>query len=175
MARPPSPGDDATPFLLRCYIKHAPFRPVTDFGLDFRPIEEECKLYVWRTTTLREITQMLHEAQPSFSGPRSLHAFRVIYYDRNHSGYAAREAGLGVTRVPLANLESLLEVSSDNRDKDGRDQAWSASFDKFKQEVDESSARTTLQQLNIQDGDILDCVVKAECSNHYSHLPRGGR
>ncbi|KAN0061055.1 hypothetical protein ACQY0O_006790 [Thecaphora frezii] len=155
MPSPPSPGDDATPFLLRCFARPAPFRPLADFDPRVRPMQDEYKLYVWKTTTLREVAQMLHEANPSLSQPLSLHAFRVIYFDARRSQSVAREAGAGVTRVALEDIEELMDGIE-------LDTAAKRAFADLKEEVDERAAKTTMQQLRLVDGDVLECVTKPD-------------
>ncbi|EPQ28392.1 uncharacterized protein PFL1_04219 [Pseudozyma flocculosa PF-1] len=155
MAKPPSPGDDATPFLLRCYAKPGPFRPVQDFESGSRAQQDEYKLYVWKTTTLREVAQMLHEANPSLSQPLSLHAFRLIHVYRDRSRCSARSVGGGVTRVPLRDMEDLMDGIE-------LDTATKRAIESLREESDESVAKRTLHQLAVQDGDLLDCTVKAD-------------
>lgn len=46
--RLPAPGEDSTPFVLRCYVKRAPpFRPLYELEPDRRPLYDEYKLFVW--------------------------------------------------------------------------------------------------------------------------------
>ncbi|SPO22361.1 uncharacterized protein UTRI_01039 [Ustilago trichophora] len=178
-AQPPSPGDDATPFLLRVYVKPAPFRPLDDFHPDFRPARDEFKLYVWKTNTLREVAQMLYDADSNISTPFALHAFRHIYWNDRLRDFDAKPVGVGVTRVPLDSVSSLLS-DLDSADQDGMDVDTADSkpnhntssetiskvlgWDLLKDEIDETAAAITLAEINLADGDLLDCVVKPDPS-----------
>lgn len=177
--RPPSPGDDATPFLLRVYVKPAPFRPLEDFHSDPRSARDEFKLYVWKTNTLRDVAQMLHDADPSISSPLALHAFRHICYNERRRDFEATPIGVGITRVPLDSVTDLL-ADLDTADKDQMDTdtpdhsaspkrengststATILGWDTLKEEIDESAAAMTLAQIKLNDGDFLDCVVKPD-------------
>ncbi|SPO21553.1 uncharacterized protein UTRI_01039_B [Ustilago trichophora] len=178
-AQPPSSGDDATPFLLRVYVKPAPFRPLDDFHPDVRPVRDEFKLYVWKTNTLREVAQMLYDADPTVSTPLALHAFRRIRWNHRLRHFDAKPVGVGVTRVPLDSVSSLLS-DLDSADQDGMDLDTPESkhnrntssattskllgWDLLNDEIDESAAAITLAEINLADGDLLDCVVKPDPS-----------
>ncbi|CDR88035.1 uncharacterized protein SPSC_03621 [Sporisorium scitamineum] len=175
--RPPSPGDDATPFLLRVYVKPAPFRPLDHFHPDARSARDEFKLYVWKTNTLREVAQLLYDADPSISSPLALHAFRHIYWNDRRREYDARPIGVGVTRVPLSSVSALLsdldtaeqdgmdvDVADAKRDQkvNGESTSGLLGWDLLKDEIDESAATITIADIGLSDGDMLDCVIKPD-------------
>ncbi|GAC96925.1 histone deacetylase complex protein [Pseudozyma hubeiensis SY62] len=174
--RPPSPGDDATPFLLRVYVKPAPFRPLEHFHPDARPLRDEFKLYVWKTITLREVTHMLYDADPAVSSPLSLHAFRHVFWNDRLHEFDSRPVGVGITRVPLASITTLLseldseQGSMDVDQADGRHQvenetmAKQLGWDLLQDEIDEDAAGIVLSDLGLADGDLLDCVIKPDPS-----------
>ncbi|SJX61406.1 uncharacterized protein SRS1_10456 [Sporisorium reilianum f. sp. reilianum] len=175
---PPSPGDDATPFLLKVYVKPAPFRPLDHFRPDAQPARDEFKIYVWKTNTLREVAQLLYDADPTISSPLALHAFRHIYWNDRLREYDAKPVGVGVTRVPLSSVSALLsdldtadqdmQVDGADQQRDQRPNDESTSkllgWDLLKDEIDESAASITLADVNLSDGDMLDCVIKPDPS-----------
>lgn len=118
--------------------------------------------------------------------PLTPHAFRTVYYDAPRKTWTGKEVGRGVTRVSREEVEDLMkdndekkkdqdeermdldedsskDPSSSNPDSRRRNQsstrnpAWRVKNND--NEYDEKSSRTTLGELNIRDGDCLDCVV----------------
>lgn len=66
--------------------------------------------------------------------------------------YDARQSGAGITRVPLSDVEELM------RDKIDTVTGWA----RLKEEVDEDAANTSLAKLQLEDGDILDCIIRPD-------------
>ncbi|SNX82706.1 uncharacterized protein MEPE_01412 [Melanopsichium pennsylvanicum] len=178
-SRPPSPGDDATPFLLRVFVKPAPFRSLDDFHFDSRTIRDEFKLYVWKTNTLREVAQLLYDADPDISTPLAPHAFRHIYWNHRLRDFEATPLGVGVTRVPFDSVSALLsdldqddkhEMDVDTADdrhvdpSNGPSTSKLLGYDMLTDEIDEKAAAITLAEIDLADGDFLDCVVKPDPS-----------
>ncbi|WFD36679.1 hypothetical protein MCUN1_003566 [Malassezia cuniculi] len=124
--------EDNTPFLLRCFISHAGF-----------------SVYAWTTTTLREVAQLLYNADPHISRPLSLHSFRVITPDTR--GYTARAATVGVTRIAEAHVNALL-LPSDKGD-DARTLLREAAVDQH------DPANQTLAALGFMPGDYLEVAI----------------
>lgn len=167
----------ATPFLLRVYVKSAPFRPLSDFYQDVRPTRDELKLYVWKTNTLRDITQMLYDADPSISSPLALHAFRHIFWNDRRHEYIAEPIGAGVTRVSLDSVSALLsdldaseqsgmDVDMADQQQDLKATGESTSkvlgWDILREEIDEKAAGMTVAEIDLAEGDMLDCVIKPD-------------
>lgn len=115
--------------------------------------------------------------EPSISGPRSLHAFRLVYFDSYRSAYVAREAGLGVTRLSTSALDELQDAEGIDGGKGGERErergaaagggggasgASGASGGRRRNETDDRAAMRTLEELRFVDGDYLDCVIKLE-------------
>ncbi|PWN86619.1 hypothetical protein FA10DRAFT_304927 [Acaromyces ingoldii] len=163
--RLPSPGEEATPFLLRCYVQRAPFRPIADFD-PIRRTTDEYKVYVWRSATLRDIAILLHHHDPRLSGPTSLHAFRIVSFDPRRHGWVAREAGADVARVGRETVEGLLldhDGADDAGHENGQQKERSCYADVLASalgEVDEAACRRTLDEIGLVDGEVLDCVVR---------------
>ncbi|SOV02539.1 uncharacterized protein UDID_01975 [Ustilago sp. UG-2017a] len=178
--RPPSPGDDATPFLLRVFVKPVPFRSLQDFHSEARLSRDEFKLHVWKTNTLREVAQMLYDADTCISTPLALHAFRRIHRSERLPGdFEATPIGVGITRVPLASVSALLSdldiPDEDRMDTDTPEQRQNKAHDRvstskllgwdlLEDEIDENAAAITLAELNLVDRDMVDCVIKPDPS-----------
>ncbi|SPO46042.1 uncharacterized protein PSANT_03728 [Moesziomyces antarcticus] len=173
--RPPSPGDEVL-----C-VKQAPFRPLDDFHSSNRASRDEFKLHVWKTNTLREVAQMLYDADPSISSPLALHAFRRISWNDRSRTYEAASIGVGVTRVPFTSISSLLsditdkdpgngttatseETADSTREADPTSPAALLGWHTLSDEIDDTAAAITLAQLDLADGDLIDCVVKPDPS-----------
>ncbi|PWN38354.1 uncharacterized protein FA14DRAFT_177627 [Meira miltonrushii] len=164
----PGPEEDATPCVIRCYVsRSSSFRLLGEFELDYRPLYEEFKLYVWRTITLREIATLLFIRDCSFNpSPLSLHAFRIIRFDERNGYFFAEKAFYDITRISSVQFsvakkevrqllfgEDILEANS--------------TFEKVMQEftpqlpkgANEDAAKETLDSIGWRDGDILDCIL----------------
>lgn len=124
---------------------------------------------------------MIYDADPYISTPLALHAFRRIQWNEGSKQFDANPVGVGITRVPLAGITALLEDldatgrsdhdmdTSDHADdrKNGTSQPSTASilgWDVLRDEIDEDAAAITLAQVQLEDGDLLDCVVKPDPS-----------
>lgn len=133
-----------------------------------------------KTNTLREVAQMLYDADPSVSTPLALHAFRRIHLGGRTGDLDATPIGVGVTRVPLDSVTALLleldEPPQDKMDVDTADRPEASDHTKsnvrtssllgwnlLRDEIDESAAALNLGQIGLGgDKDILDCVVKPD-------------
>jgi histone deacetylase complex subunit SAP18 len=120
---------------------------------------------------------MLHDADPSISTPLGLHAFRRVHWNDRLGDFDATPLGVGITRVPLDSVSKLLsdladsdrdnmDIDSADRRQDPKQAPASTSavlgWDKLQDEIDEKAAAITLAQINLADGDFLDCVVKPD-------------
>ncbi|KDN37989.1 hypothetical protein K437DRAFT_296444 [Tilletiaria anomala UBC 951] len=165
-------GDDATPFLIRVYVKlGAPWRDLSSMQPGGRPLEDEFKLYVWSTTSLRTICAQLHAASP-LSQPFSRHSFRVVYWDYKANEARARDYFHDITRVSRSTLTTLLgeENAREMLPKylQRRDKGKMREADQY-QEVNEAAddeagkrnALKTVGDLRLREGAVLDCVIHA--------------
>lgn len=122
---------------------------------------------------------MLYDADSSISTPLALHAFRRIHYSERRRDYESSPIGVGVTRVPLNSVSALLsdldtpeqdhmDTATPNDRQDRIQDRVSTSkllgWDVLEDEIDESAAAITLAELNLVDGDAVDCVVKPDPS-----------
>lgn len=164
----PGPDEDATPCVIRCYVnRNHSFRPLVEFELDYRPLYEEFKLFVWRTITLREIATLLYIRDCSFNpSPFSLHAFRIVRFDERNGYFFAQESFYDITRISSSQLSAAKkEVGGLLFGKDTLD--GKRTLEKVMQEctpqlpegANEDAAKETLESIGWKDGDILDCIL----------------
>lgn len=139
------------------------------------PCPRRCR----KTNTLREVAQLLYDADPNLSTPLALHAFRHIYWNDRLREYDAKPVGVGVTRVPLDSISALLSdidtADQDDMDVDAADPKQEQKgngesvsnllgWDLLRDEIDESAASIKLADIDLSDGDMLDCVIKPDPS-----------
>ncbi len=122
---------------------------------------------------------MLYDADATISSPLALHAFRRIFWNDRRRDYDAEPVGVGITRVSLDSVQALLldldTADQDGMDIDGADQEQDQAvfgestskllgWDLLKDEIDEKAASMTVAQIELSDGDMLDCVIKPDPS-----------
>ncbi|CAO1638989.1 unnamed protein product [Sympodiomycopsis kandeliae] len=150
VARAPSPGDDASPFLLRVIVTHGKhFRPLQEYEYDDRILRHEYKLYVWRSATLKHLCQLLHSADPQLSTALTSHSFRLIYYDYNKRQYTFKEMGSNITRI---SHEDVLKQLDSKQSKELFGTVTPASH----------GAGVKLSEMEIRDGDRVECLVDSD-------------
>jgi histone deacetylase complex subunit SAP18 len=168
----PEPGEDATPCVIRYYVSRSTsFRPLDEFELNYRPLHEEFRLYVWRTITLREIATLLYLRDSTFNpSPFSLHAFRIVRFDDRNGYFFTEEPYYDIARISSNQIYAAKkDVQQLLFDKDTTKASKNTSnaFEKVMQdltpqlpeEADEEVAKETLESIGWKDGDILDCIL----------------
>lgn len=83
------------PFLIRISYKNGNHHRLEEFDNGRFPSDGEMQIYTWRDASLREIVNLLIEANPSFFGTYgSSISLKSIYLDAIRSRYASRDLGI---------------------------------------------------------------------------------
>jgi len=159
------------PFLLRCIVSRADFRRLGEFYPRGRAWDHERLVYVWPTSTLRDVANLLYLADPALSRPLTTHDFRVLYYHTDADEYETSAPVTGVTRVAPAQVEALLHPPPGDTDADASvllrsaDRRGSVRRDP----PTEVAARRTLRELGVTSDTILECALDAATRIHRPH------
>lgn len=94
-------------------------------------------MYAWPSTTLREVAHLLYLADPALSRPRTIHDFRVVYYDPESDRFEADAPVRGITRIPTNDAQA------------------------------EAAAAQTLEHLHLTSCAWLECAMHAGRHRHY--------
>ena len=138
--------------------------------------QQEFKLYIWPTTTMRTVCAQIHAAAP-IASPFARHSIRVVFYDSRLGAYRARDYLHGITRVSQTGLIQLLgdddharDIASiampSNQRNRGRTLAGEADGKAGEdtatgEEEGVINSARTIESLGLRDGDCLDVVIHA--------------
>lgn len=116
-----------------------------------------------RSATLRDIANLLHMRDPSLSSLNTLHFFRIVHFDGAQGRWVAREAGGNITRVDRKTYEAALDDVDGGADDGEQHDIYRKAVQRVRQrmpdQVDEEAALLTLEKLQWQEGDLLDCMI----------------
>ncbi|GAA5873518.1 hypothetical protein JCM3774_000037 [Rhodotorula dairenensis] len=95
----------ACPSLLRVFVKAGSHHADTDFSTNHLPTRDECQVYTWRDSTVREVLNLVRDADPTLRAttlPLARFSVRIVYWDANADRYTSQE-------IAVANLRDLLQ------------------------------------------------------------------
>ncbi|WFD32302.1 hypothetical protein MSPP1_003347 [Malassezia sp. CBS 17886] len=159
--------DDTSPFLLRCVVSYRHFLRLLEFRAGGLASDREFQLYVWPTTTLREVANLVYTADPRLSRPMSLHDFRVVSLQPETGMYEEHAFVDGVTRIGKRHVDVLLRPALSAEENDAYALLREADRDEIVRARKGDPSQRTLRDLAFRTGDILECVV-----DHTSHNGR---
>ncbi|GAA5990742.1 hypothetical protein JCM10908_003215 [Rhodotorula pacifica] len=94
-ARPPRVDRVKTcPSLLRVFVKAGAHHADTEFSTTHLPTRDERQVYTWRDSTLREILNLVRDADPALRAstqPLARFSVRIVYWDANADRYTSQE------------------------------------------------------------------------------------
>lgn len=94
-ARPPRVDRVKTcPSLLRVFVKAGSHHADSEFSTNQLPTRDEHQVYTWRDSTVREILNLVRDADPALRAttlPLARFSVRVVYWDANADRYTSQE------------------------------------------------------------------------------------
>ncbi len=94
-ARPPRVDRVKTcPSLLRVFVKAGSHHADSEFSTNQLPTRDEHQVYTWRDSTVREILNLVRDADPALRAttlPLARYSVRVVYWDANADRYTSQE------------------------------------------------------------------------------------
>ena len=81
---PPIDREKVCPFLLRCFWRLEGHNAVSEYTQASKGIlpSNEMQIYTWPDATLRELTDLIQDANPAARGARTRIAFALVYPDK---------------------------------------------------------------------------------------------
>lgn len=95
------------PSLLRVFVKSGSHHADADFSTNQLPTRDEHQVYTWRDSTVREVLNLVRDADPALRAttlPLARFSVRIVFWDANTDRYTSQE-------IAVANLRDLLHPS----------------------------------------------------------------
>lgn len=117
-----------------------------------------------RSSTLRDMANLLYLADPVISRAMTTHDFRVVFQDPATKQFEAGPVYYGITRVPTTSVDTLLAPEGPDTFTDTRAVLRALEpkeSHRGRLPPSETAAQRTLEQMRIADGVWLECVLDA--------------
>lgn len=85
------------PSLLRVFVKAGSHHADSEFSTNQLPTRDEHQVYTWRDSTVREILNLVRDADPALRAttlPLARFSVRVVYWDANANRYTSQEVAV---------------------------------------------------------------------------------